>query len=78
MLSVHRFKAKIKEAFVPLFVLDPQHAQPKHIPEDWAEENYNSDLAELTHPRLAPGGRLTDVKDYPSGKTAYALRSVDA
>lgn len=31
-----------------------------------------------THPRVAPGGRSTDVRDYPTGKGAYALRSVDA
>lgn len=30
------------------------------------------------HPRQAPGGRSTDVSDYPSEKAAYALRSVDA
>jgi transposase len=30
------------------------------------------------HPRKAPGGRSTDTGDYPIGKTAYALRSVDA
>lgn len=31
-----------------------------------------------THPRVQPGGRSTDVRDYPTGKGAYALRSVDA
>ena len=30
------------------------------------------------HPRKPPGGRATDVSDYPSEKAAYALRSVDA
>jgi transposase len=30
------------------------------------------------HPRKGPGERSTDVTDYPSGKEAYALRSVDA
>src|SRR5436190_87858 len=30
------------------------------------------------HPRKAPGGRSTDTGDYPVGKAAYALRSVDA
>jgi len=30
------------------------------------------------HPRKPPGGRSTDVNDYPVGKAAYALRSVDA
>jgi len=30
------------------------------------------------HPRKAPGGRSTDIGDYPVGKAAYALRSVDA
>lgn len=30
------------------------------------------------HPRQSPGGRSTDVNDYPVGKAAYALRSVDA
>ena len=30
------------------------------------------------HPRQLPGGRSTDVDDYPKGKAAYALRSVDA
>lgn len=29
------------------------------------------------HPRKPPGGRSTDVSDYPVGKAAYALRSVD-
>jgi transposase len=31
-----------------------------------------------THGRVKPGGRSTDVRDYPPGKSAYALRSVDA
>jgi transposase len=30
------------------------------------------------HPRQPPGGRSTDVSDYPVGKAAYAMRSVDA
>lgn len=30
------------------------------------------------HPRRPPGGRSTDTRDYPTGKAAYALRSVDA
>lgn len=30
------------------------------------------------HPRKPPGGRATDTSDYPQGKAAYALRSVDA
>jgi len=30
------------------------------------------------HPKQPPGGRSTDVNDYPVGKAAYALRSVDA
>jgi hypothetical protein len=30
------------------------------------------------HPRQPPGGRCTDPRDYPVGKAAYALRSVDA
>ena len=29
------------------------------------------------HPRQPPGGRSTDPHDYPVGKAAYALRSVD-
>lgn len=29
------------------------------------------------HPRQDPGGRSTDANDYPVGKSAYALRSVD-
>jgi len=29
------------------------------------------------HPRKPDGGRSTDTKDYPVGKAAYALRSVD-
>jgi hypothetical protein len=29
------------------------------------------------HPRKPPGGRSTDVSDYPTEKQAYALRSVD-
>jgi hypothetical protein len=31
-----------------------------------------------THARQPPGGRSTDPNDYPVGKAAYALRSVDA
>jgi len=31
-----------------------------------------------THGRQLPGGRSTDVRDYPADKSAYALRSVDA
>jgi hypothetical protein len=30
------------------------------------------------HERKPAGGRSTDVNDYPTGKAAYALRSVDA
>ena len=30
------------------------------------------------HPRQPAGGRSTDPSDYPVGKAAYALRSVDA
>ncbi len=30
------------------------------------------------HERKPPGGRSTDTSDYPTGKAAYALRSVDA
>jgi transposase len=30
------------------------------------------------HPRKPPGGRSTDVHDYPAEKAAYALRDVDA
>lgn len=30
------------------------------------------------HRRMPPGGRSTDTSDYPAGKAAYALRSVDA
>jgi transposase len=30
------------------------------------------------HPRQPPGGRSTDTGDYPVGKAAYAMRSVDA
>ena len=30
------------------------------------------------HERQPPGGRSTDTRDYPTGKAAYALRSVDA
>ncbi len=29
------------------------------------------------HPRKPPGGRSTDINDYPVGKAVYALRSVD-
>jgi len=31
-----------------------------------------------THPRVAVGKRSTDVRDYPEGASAYAMRSVDA
>jgi hypothetical protein len=31
-----------------------------------------------THIRVPPGSRSTDPADYPAGKAAYALRSVDA
>jgi hypothetical protein len=31
-----------------------------------------------THPRVGPGERSTDPNDYPPGKAAYAMRSVDA
>jgi transposase len=31
-----------------------------------------------THARQPPGGRSTDPSDYPVGKSAYALRNVDA
>jgi transposase len=30
-----------------------------------------------THPRKEPGGRSTDPNDYPAGKSAYAVRSVE-
>ncbi len=30
-----------------------------------------------THPRQPPGGRCTDTADYPVGRAAYAMRSVD-
>lgn len=30
-----------------------------------------------THPRQPPGGRSTDGNDYPPGKSAYAMRSMD-
>src|SRR6202012_3135171 len=30
------------------------------------------------HERQPPGGRATDPKDYPSGKSIYATRDVDA
>lgn len=39
---------------------------------------YAGTLLIKMHPRQAPGGRSTDPSDYPSGKAAYALRSVDA
>lgn len=35
-------------------------------------------LRRWVHPRQPPGGRSTDVNDYPTGKSVYALRSVDA
>lgn len=31
-----------------------------------------------THVRQPPGGRSTDEKDYPTGKSVYALRNVDS
>jgi len=31
-----------------------------------------------THPRQAPGGRVTDPEDLPSERTAYAMRDLDA
>jgi hypothetical protein len=37
---------------------------------------FGTDLIKL-HPRKPPGGRSTDTNDYPVGKAAYALRSVD-
>ncbi len=37
---------------------------------------FGTDLIKL-HPRRPPGGRSTDTNDYPVGKAAYALRSVD-
>lgn len=37
---------------------------------------FGTDLIKV-HPRQAPGGRSTDTNDYPDGKAAYALRSVD-
>lgn len=30
-----------------------------------------------THPRQAPGGRVTDPDDLPSERTAYAMRDLD-
>lgn len=38
---------------------------------------FATDLIKV-HPRQPPGGRSTDTNDYPVGKAAYALRSVDA
>ena len=38
---------------------------------------FGTDLIKV-HERKPPGGRSTDVNDYPSGKAAYALRSVEA
>jgi hypothetical protein len=38
---------------------------------------FGTDLVKM-HPRQSPGGRSTDATDYPAGKSAYALRSVDA
>jgi len=38
---------------------------------------FGTELVKM-HPRQAPGGRSTDVNDYPTGKAAYAMRSVDA
>ena len=37
---------------------------------------HGSDLIKV-HPRVAPGKRSTDPRDYPVGKADYALRSVD-
>jgi len=37
---------------------------------------FGTDLIKL-HARKPPGGRWTDTSDYPVGKAAYALRSVD-
>jgi transposase len=39
---------------------------------------YAGTLLIKMHPRQPAGGRSTDPGDYPSGKAAYALRSVDA
>jgi hypothetical protein len=39
---------------------------------------YAGTLLIKMHPRQPAGGRSTDPSDYPSGKAAYALRSVDA
>lgn len=39
---------------------------------------YAGTLLIKMHPRKLAGGRSTDPSDYPSGKAAYALRSVDA
>lgn len=30
------------------------------------------------HPRTAPGGRCTDVADYPAERTTYAMRDIDS
>lgn len=38
---------------------------------------FRTDLIKV-HARQPPGGRSTDPHDYPVGKAAYALRSVDA
>jgi transposase len=38
---------------------------------------FGTELIKL-HPRQRPGGRSTDVADYPIGKAAYAMRSVDS
>lgn len=37
---------------------------------------FGTDLIKM-HPRQRPGGRSTDPSDYPVGKAAYALRSVE-
>jgi hypothetical protein len=37
---------------------------------------FATDLIKM-HPRQRPGGRSTDSSDYPVGKAAYALRSVE-
>ena len=38
---------------------------------------YARDQLVKTHPRQAPGGRVTDPEDLPSERTAYALRDLD-
>ena len=39
---------------------------------------YDGPLVVKVHPRQPPGGRATDVADFPAHKTAYALRDVTA